>query len=64
MGVAADYVGNEANEVINRDQFITANEEALDATIKAWKSSLQANIDTAIDKWFDDARSSVVLSSK
>ncbi|HEY8276350.1 MAG TPA: hypothetical protein VIG52_05075 [Methyloceanibacter sp.] len=64
VGVAADYVGNEANEAINRDQFITANEEALDATIKAWKSSLQANIDTAIDKWFDDARSSVVLSSK
>jgi hypothetical protein len=57
-------VGNEANEAINRDQFLAANEEALDATIKTWKSSLQANIDTAIDKWFDDARSSVVLSAK
>jgi hypothetical protein len=64
VGVVADYVGNEANEAINRDQFVAANEEALDATIKTWKSSLQANIDTAIDKWFDDARSSVVLSSK
>jgi len=57
-------VGNEANEAINRDQFLAANEAALDATIKTWKSGLQANIDTAIDKWFDDARSSVVLSSK
>ena len=64
VGVVADYVGNEANEAINRDQFLAANEEALDSTINAWKSGLQANIDTAIDKWFDDARSSVVLSSK
>jgi len=64
VGVLADYVGNEANEAINRDQFIAANEEALEATIKTWKSSLQGNIDTAIDKWFDDARSSVVLYSK
>jgi hypothetical protein len=64
IGVAADYLSNEANEAINREQFVAANEEALDATIKTWKTSLEANIDTAIDKWFDDARSSVVLSSK
>jgi len=25
---------------------------------------LEANIDTAIDKWFDDARASVVLAAK
>ena len=36
----------------------------LDATIAAWKSGLETNIDTAIDKWFDDARASVVLASK
>jgi hypothetical protein len=64
IGVVADYLSNEANEAINREQFVAANEEALDATIKTWKSSLEANIDAAIDKWFDDARSSVVLSSK
>ena len=28
VGVVADYVGNEANEAINRDQFVAANEEA------------------------------------
>jgi len=39
-------------------------EEALDATITAWKSGLEASVDTAIDKWFDDARASVVLASQ
>ncbi len=64
IGAAVDYLSNAANEAINRDSFIAANNEALDATIVTWKSSLDANIDTAIDKWFDDARASVVLSSK
>lgn len=64
IGAAVDYLSNAANEAINRDSFIAANEEALDATIATWKSSLEANIDTAIDKWFDDARASVVLSSR
>lgn len=64
IGAAVDYLSNEANEVINRDSFVAANEQALDATIDTWKSNLYANIDTAIDKWFDDARASVVLSSK
>ena len=64
IGAAVDYLSNEANEVINRDSFVAANEQALDATIVTWKSSLDANIDAAIDKWFDDARASVVLSSK
>jgi hypothetical protein len=64
VGAAADYLLNEANEAFNREEFVAANEKALDATIAAWKASLKANVDTAIDKWFDDARSSVVLSSK
>jgi hypothetical protein len=64
IGAAVDYLSNEANEVINRDSFVAANEQALDSTIDTWKSSLDANIDAAIDKWFDDARASVVLSSK
>jgi len=64
IGIVADYLSNAANEAFNRDDFVAANREALDATIAAWKSSLEANIDTAIDKWFDDARSSVVLTSK
>jgi hypothetical protein len=64
LGAAVDYLSNEANEAINRESFVAANEQALDSTIATWKSSLEANIDTAIDKWFDDARASVVLAGK
>jgi hypothetical protein len=64
IGAAVDYLSNAANEAINRESFVKANEEALDATIATWKSSLDANIDTAIDKWFDDARAAVVLAAK
>lgn len=64
VGVAADYLMNEANEAFNRESFVAANDEALNATIATWKSALEANIDTAVDKWFDDARASVVLASK
>jgi hypothetical protein len=64
IGAAVDYLSNEANEAINRESFVAANEQALDATIATWKSGLEASLDTAIDKWFDDARASVVLASK
>ncbi|MGK2923026.1 MAG: hypothetical protein ACSLE4_09605 [Methyloceanibacter sp.] len=64
IGIAIDYLANEANEAINRESFVAANEEALDASITAWKSGLEASVDTAIDKWFDDARASVVLASQ
>jgi hypothetical protein len=64
IGAAVDYLGNAANEAFHRDEFVAANNQALDATIASWKSSLEANVDAAIDKWFDDARASVVLSAK
>ena len=64
IGVIADYLGNAANEAFKRDEFVAANNQALDATIATWKTKLTANIDAAIDKWFDDARSSVVLTAK
>src|SRR4029079_7880169 len=64
IGAAVDYLSNAANEAFNRDSFVAANEEALDVTIATWKSKLAANIDTAIDKWFDDARASVVLAGR
>ena len=64
IAVVADYLVNEASEAINRESFVAANDEALNATISTWKSALEANLDTAIDKWFDDARASVVLASK
>jgi hypothetical protein len=64
IGAAVDYLSNAANEAANRDSFVAANEQGLDSTIATWKSSLEANVDTAIDKWFDDARASVVLAGK
>jgi hypothetical protein len=64
IGAAVDYLANAANEAFSREGFVAANNEALDVTIAMWKSGLEANIDTAIDKWFDDARASVVLASK
>ena len=51
-------------DLARREGFIAANNQALDVTIATWKSGLEANIDTAIDKWFDDARASVVLAGK
>jgi hypothetical protein len=64
IGIAVDYLANEANDAINREAFVEANEEALDTTITAWKSGLEASVDAAVDRWFDDARASVVLASK
>ena len=62
IGVAADYFINEAQEEFNRDKFVSANREALEATIDAWKSKLKGNVNAAIDHWFDDARNAVVLA--
>lgn len=63
VGAVADYLTNEANEAFNRGKFIQANNEALNSTISTWKAKVKANVDTAIDKWFDEARASVVLTS-
>jgi hypothetical protein len=64
IGIAIDYFVNEASEAINRASFVAANEEALDATIATWQVELDKNVDEAIDRWFDDARASVVLANK
>ena len=64
IGIAIDYLFNEASEAINRESFVAANEEALDATIAAWQLGLDESVDDAIDRWFDDARASVVLANK
>ena len=64
IGAAVDYLANATNEAFNRESFVAANEEALDATIATWKAGLAGNIDTAIDKWFDDARAAIVLASQ
>lgn len=62
IGVAADYFINEAQKGFNRDKFIEANREALDATIETWKAKLKGNVHSAVDRWFDDARNSVILA--
>ncbi|RME98053.1 MAG: hypothetical protein D6773_14940, partial [Alphaproteobacteria bacterium] len=62
IGVAADYFINKADAHFNREAFIAANREALDATIGLWREKLTANMHAAIDRWFDDARKSVVLA--
>ncbi len=62
LGVAADYFINEAYEEFDREKFINANRDALDTTIAVWKAKLAANVTTAVDRWFDDTRSSVVLA--
>lgn len=62
VGVAADYFINEAQKEFNRDKFVEANREALDATIETWKAKLKGNVHAAVDRWFDDARSAVVLA--
>ncbi len=64
VGFAADYFINKANEEFSRDTFVAANNEALDSTVETWKSMLKANVNAAIDRWFDDARASVVLANK
>lgn len=64
LGAGIDYLVNEANEAVSRESFVAANDQALDATIATWKSGLEANLDTAIDQWFDGARASVVLAVK
>ncbi len=64
IGVAADYFINEAHKTFNREQFVAANAQALDATIGVWKMKLKDSVDAAIDRWFDDARTGVVLAQK
>lgn len=64
IGVAADYFVNAAHKEFNYDTFVTANNAALDETIAIWKAKLTANVEAAVDRWFDDARAAVVLARK
>jgi len=64
IGVAADYFMNEADEAFNREKFIAANASALETTTDLWKGKIKTNIAAAVDRWFDDARASVVLANQ
>lgn len=60
LGLAADYAINEASEAWNRDSFVQANAEAVDATKRVWKGKLTDALDGAVDGWFTDSRAAVV----
>ncbi|MEJ8573858.1 hypothetical protein [Microbaculum marinum] len=63
LGLAADYLINEAGEAVGRDDFVAANQEAVDSTIETWKGSLENSVHGAIDRWFDDSRAALVSGS-
>ena len=62
LGVAADYFMNKASEEFNRDKFIAANNEALDLTVNSWRDKLKDSVNSAVDRWFNDARTGVILN--
>lgn len=62
LGFGADYLLNASRERIDRPAFVAANENALAATVSAWQSLLAAGIDDAVDAWFDDAETAVMLA--
>lgn len=61
LGFAADYVANKLNEKFSRDKFITANQEALNSTITLWQEKLGANIQSAYDNWYNDAKAGLII---
>jgi hypothetical protein len=61
LGLVIDYAVNEAGEAMNRDAFVEANRDALDATIETWRGHLETALHEAVDTWFDDARDAIVL---
>jgi hypothetical protein len=61
LGLAVDYAVNEAGEALNRESFVDANRQALDATITTWQGRLESALHEAVDTWFDDAREAIVL---
>lgn len=58
-GLAIDWGLNRFQEQLERDDFIAANGEALDATLLAWKNTITPPIEAGIDVWFDDAEALV-----
>jgi hypothetical protein len=58
-GLAVDWGLSQFQEYLERDDFIAANNEALDGTILSWKGAILPSIDAGIDVWFDDAQALV-----
>jgi hypothetical protein len=62
LGAGADWIMNKRREKKGRKQFIEANGKALDTTIKQWKGKLGGNVQQAVDRWFEDAKTGMILS--
>lgn len=63
-GVAADYALSYFRDHLNRDDFVKANHDAVDATIREWKELIVPHLRTAVTSWFDDAQRAVVVEEK
>lgn len=61
-GFGIDYAASKADEAINRETFVEANQAALDATIAAWRSTLTSSLQGAANNWFNDAKTALVMS--
>ena len=64
LGFAADYVVNKINEKFSRDDFISANEKAVQSTIDLWKQKLEANLFSNTGQWYDEAKAGLILVRK
>jgi len=64
LGFAADYVVNKVNEKFSRDDFITANEKAVQSTIDLWKQKLETNLTSNTGQWYDEAKAGLILVRK
>ena len=62
IGLFVDYLVNEAQESIKRDDFVKANTQALEATKALWENKLSEGLHNAVDIWFDDTRIAIVKS--
>jgi hypothetical protein len=62
IGAAVDYLANATNRG-STASFVAASERRSTPRSPPGRRG-GANIDTAIDKWFDDARAAVVLASQ
>ncbi len=62
LGFAADYVANKLNEKFSREKFVTANQSAADETISQWQQKFNNDLSAGTDKWWDDAKASLILS--
>ena len=64
LGAAADYFMNKRREKKGRKDFIASNNKALDLSIAQWKNRLGDNVDSAVARWFEDARNGVIRLRK